>query len=474
MIMVVLATSILFCVSQINTSIKVGGAEAKKVDILSDILLKEKAKKVPLPEMILSETKMNEILSKENKEIAIHQMDLSNIDNTKTDTATALSHFFYSLNELKQHKRKVRIAYFGDSMIEGDLITQDLRECMQDTFGGWGVGYVPITSVVSGFRTSVLHTFGGWTTYNLVSATPGNHKLGISGYCFVPNTYTAVDTTTNISGSWVKYATVNRKHIDKFYETKLLYGKSEGENYVVINGKHYKLNEKNAVNELLINSGNGGRSINASFQCESPVDIFGFSMECDSGVIVDNFPFRGNSGMPITKVNQNVYSQTNNYLNYDLIILEYGLNVVSPEVTDFSWYESGMTNTIKHIQQSFPGVSILLVSVGDKSYRKNGVYETDPSVPLLVKAQKRMAKANKVAFWSLYDAMGGSGSMVKWVQGDTTLANPDYTHFNYKGAHKVGKLLYSKLMCQYVDYNKKEKHKLNVVASNSLGTVLNK
>ncbi|MCX6297107.1 MAG: hypothetical protein NTX97_13805, partial [Bacteroidetes bacterium] len=155
-----------------------------------------------------------------------------------------------------------------------------------------------------------------------------------------------------------------------------------------------------------------------------------------------------------------VYSSTNECLDYDLIILEYGLNAVNPIVTDFSWYERGMNVVIKHIQASFPNASILLISVGDKSYRKDGVYQTDPSVPILVETQKRMAKENKLAFWSLYDAMGGNGSMVNWVEGDTVLANKDYTHFNFKGAHKVGKLLFSKIISEYTDYNKKQNQKL--------------
>ncbi len=473
-IMVIVLAVGMLCASQFNTRLKVLHFETKKIDALSEVMLKEKAKKVPLPQLILSKDLINKIIKKENDVIALHQLDASNIDNTESDTSSALAHFFFALNETKKHKRKVRIAYFGDSMIEGDLITQDLRDCMQDNFGGAGVGYVPVTSIVSGFRTSITHTFSGWTTYNLVNSAPPNHKLGISGYCFVPNAYSSADTNSANSNSWVRYAPVNRKHIDKFYETKLLYGKSEGNNYVVINGTHYKLDEKNTVNQLVINSDGNCKSINANFQCQTPIDIYGFSMESDSGVFVDNFSFRGNTGMSISKVTQRMYSETNTCLGYDLIVLEYGLNVVSPAVTDFSWYENGMTNTIKHIRESFPGVSILLISVGDKSFRNEGSYETDPSVPLLVSTQKRMAKQNNLAFWSLYDAMGGSGSMVKWVEGDTTFANSDYTHFNGKGAHKVGKLLYSKLMSQYCDYNKKQHHKLDEITEKSFGTVLNK
>ena len=456
-VMVLFAALVLLVASQFNTKFNVFGFETKKIEPLSDIISKGKYKVVPLPKIVVNDS----IIAKDSTDYAIRQVDTSNIYDFEHDSTSALANFFHSLNEIKLHKHKARIAYFGDSMIEGDLITQDLRECLQNEFGGNGVGYVPITSIVNGFRTSIIHSFEGWATHNLLDVTPPNHVLGISGYSFTPNVMGSIDTLNSTSGSWVKYVGVNKKHLNKFYEAKLLYGKSEGENYAIVNGARYKLNGSKPVNQIDLNTGAGCQSITAKFQCKSSIDIFGFSIESDSGVFVDNFSFRGNSGLPIAKVPQSIYSSTNDCLGYDLIILEYGLNAVNPKVTDFSWYVKGMNNVIKHIQASFPNSSILLISVGDKSYRNNGVYETDPSVPIMVEAQKKMAKENKLAFWSLYDAMGGNGSMVHWVEGDTALANKDYTHFNFKGAHKVGKILYSKMMSEYKDYNKKQNQKLN-------------
>lgn len=452
-IVVLTVTIVLLLASLVDTKINILGFETKKAELLSDILLKKKIQKDSVQVLIVKDSAQ----CKDSLRFMVSTpiINSPNIIDFKTDTTSALSRFFQALNITKKQKHKTRIAYFGDSMIEGDLITQDLRSCMQDTFGGFGVGFVPITSIVAGFRGSVIHSFDGWTTYNLLGKPPVNHILGISGYGFVPNTINTDDTSNTSSESWVKYIAVNKKHINKFYETKLLYGKSEGENYVVINGTRYLLKGQRTVNQLDINNGIAYQCIKATFHCKTPLDVFGFSMESDSGVFVDNFSFRGNSGMPITKVLQSVYSGTNTYLDYDLIVLEYGLNALDPKVTDFSWYERGMNNVIKHMQASFPNTSILLISVGDKSYRKEGVYETDPSVPILVATQKRMAKNNKIAFWSLYDAMGGNGSMVKWVEGDTTLALKDYAHFNFKGAHKVGKLLFNKLMTEYKAYNTK-------------------
>lgn len=449
-IMVLAVTIVLIVASQFTTEFKVFGYSAKKVDPFDDIVLKGKAKFVPLPGPVVNDS----IIAKDSTAVAVRSLDPTNIVDFGNDSSSALVHFFGALNSIKQ-KRKVRIAYFGDSMIEGDLITQDLRSEMQETFGGAGVGFVPITSVVAGFRTSITHLFGGWTTHTLLDNIPANHVLGISGYSFVPEVSGKVDTSNTTGGSWVKYIGVKQKRLDRFYTTKILYGKSEGENYAVVNNAHYKLSGTNPVNEVVIDNNKGVSSVNAKFQCSSSLDIFGFSMESDSGAFVDNFSFRGNSGFPLVKVPQSVYSGTDKCLGYDLIVLEYGLNAVAQGVTDYSWYERGMLNVINHIKASFPESSILLISVGDRSYRKDGVYQTDPSVPLLVDVQKRMAEQTGCAYWSLYDAMGGNGSMVKWVEGDTALANRDYTHFNFRGAHKVGKLLFTKLMSEYRDYNKK-------------------
>ena len=428
------------------------GYKTKKIALFEYITLKGAIKKVPLPELIVNDS----IISKDSIAFAQRKEDPSNIlDFDISDSTSALANFFEAINELKKSKRKVRIAYFGDSMIEGDLISQDLRSFMQDKFGGYGVGFVPVTSIISGFRTSVMHSFSGWTTYNLLDEVPKNHSLGIAGYCFVPSVLKATDSTNEKLGSTVKYIAANKKHIDKFYEIKLLYGKSDENNNVIINGRIYKLKGEKAVNQLSVKSENEMRTANSCFQCKSPVDIYGFSLESDSGVFVDNFSFRGNSGMPLTKISQNIYSQTQECLGYDLIILEYGLNAVSSKMTDYSWYERGMNNVVKHLKQCFPNTSILLVSVGDKGYRNNGEYESDPGVLPMIETQKRIAKNNRLAFWSLYDAMGGSGSMVKWAEADTALANKDYTHFNFRGAHKVGKLFYDKLISEYSDYNKK-------------------
>ena len=62
----------------------------------------------------------------------------------------------------------VRVAFMGDSFVEGDILTADLRELLQDTFTGGGVGFVPVASPLTGFRQTVKTTSKGWTPYNIM------------------------------------------------------------------------------------------------------------------------------------------------------------------------------------------------------------------------------------------------------------------------------------------------------------------
>ena len=50
-----------------------------------------------------------------------------------------MDHFYEQLTQVKTLNRPVRIAYYGDSYIEGDILTSDLRELFQSNYGGNGL-----------------------------------------------------------------------------------------------------------------------------------------------------------------------------------------------------------------------------------------------------------------------------------------------------------------------------------------------
>lgn len=48
--------------------------------------------------------------------------------------------------------------------------------------------------------------------------------------------------------------------------------------------------------------------------------------------------------------------------------------------------------------------------------------------------------------------MGGEGSMVQWVDEEPAKASKDYTHFNFRGAKEVAKMLFNQINDGYEKY----------------------
>lgn len=359
---------------------------------------------------------------------------------TRDTAASGLEHFLQALNGLKSGTRKkVRIAYFGDSMIEGDLITADLRDSLQILFGGAGVGFVPITSVVAGFRTTITHTFSkDWKDYSYKEMPPADIALGISGHTFIPG-----------EASWARYTPVGKRGLDKFDEVSLLYGPAAGGN-VSINNVSYSLTGNAPVNQLLLKQDSSQNGVTIKWAGGSRSPFYGVSFETENGVYVDNFSFRGISGVELGKLSRNVLEKMQTEHPYDLVVLHYGANILwKPELTDYSWYERPMKKVLDSLRSDLPNTSFLVITTADKSYKKGGNWITAPGVTALLKTQHGLAKEHGTAYWNLYAAMGGDGSMTRWVEGDTVLANKDYTHFNRQGAARVGALLYKAMMDEY-------------------------
>ena len=56
----------------------------------------------------------------------------------------------------------------GDSFVEGDILSSDLREKLQLRFGGSGAGFAPMASPLTGFRRTIKTQSKGWDSYNIM------------------------------------------------------------------------------------------------------------------------------------------------------------------------------------------------------------------------------------------------------------------------------------------------------------------
>ncbi len=352
----------------------------------------------------------------------------------------ALKGLMDKLYELKTgHKKKIRIAYLGDSMIEADLITQTLRKLLQKEFGGEGVGFVPVASPSSKIRTTIRHSYSdNWKEDNFKSNS-GNHHLYISGHSF------------HGAGAWVNIIDETIPDSTTAIEKSLICGHLDNKLAIAVADSEHTIEPAAEVNRILL-----GSNTAHAVSIHSPTDalpVYGLSFESETGVIVDNFSFRGISGVEFASLDSTFLHSIAENNPYDLIILQYGINqMFDPEATNYSWYHKIMTPSIRKLKKAFPASEFLLVSTADRAFRYGDDYKTAVGIDSLIKVQAALAFENNLGFYNLYQSMGGYGTIVEWANADPALANKDYVHPNRRGAEVLGEDLFEALIHDFRKY----------------------
>lgn len=460
LIIIGLTIIILYIISFVKIDYEIAGFKIRTIDIFSDIKSNEAEKdSINKNDPKIDLNKQSILLAGFSIESSIKS--IANFNDSEKDkvenydsfmaqgTVTKfigntqqLSYFFDALKNIKS--KSVRIAHFGDSAIEGDLITADLRETLQKKYGGNAVGWLGIISQDISFRMTTKHTFSdNWETAALYTSNPKNLPLGISGEVAIPK-----------GNAWVQYETTKiRRTLKEFSVVKLYYSNAKNSQiYYSFDGgakQSARLKTGSSIQELVLKPSGKAQSVRIEFPISDQAYFYGVSLENDNGIYVDNLPLRGNSGVDLAQLNPTMLREFAKYLDYKLIILEFGMNILGSTTTDYNWYEREMSKVINLFKSVFPRASIIIVSVHDKAMKKGSNFVTDPAVFKLLEAQKNIAKQNNVAMWSLFDAMGGENSMAKWVNANPPLAFKDYIHFNSQGAAKIAQLFIDSLMDEF-------------------------
>lgn len=357
-----------------------------------------------------------------------------------TKNQTALKYFVKAIRNMEKEKKPVRIAFYGDSFIEGDVFCGSFRDTLQTIFGGRGVGFVPITSNVTGFRNTIKHRHENWQTFSIVSRKDSTASLlpGPSGYSYKP-----------LENAWVEYRVSRQRYLREFTDMKLYYrNRGNAALFYTINDTTLGvdvLKKGERMKEWRYHTVNG-KSVEFQFENADSLELYGASFEGKQGVYVDNFSVRGNSGVSLDNIPDNMLSDFDKFRDYKLILLQYGLNVVRDDSTRYGWYAGRMMQVIEKLKKNFPKASIILVSVSDRSINTGAGYKTEKGIPALRNTQRYIAQKTGIAFWDLYKAMGGQDSMVKFVSSKPALAAKDYTHLTFVGGKKLAHQLAASLL----------------------------
>ncbi|MCM1034045.1 MAG: GDSL-type esterase/lipase family protein [Prevotella sp.] len=366
-------------------------------------------------------------------------------EGSKMGDSTYFDTFYTALEQADS--TAVRIVHYGDSQIEEDRITSIIRQRMQEQFGGGGVGIVPLYQSVQSI------TIGQSTSYEPQRYMIYGNKLyrRSDSNLYGPMGQVAqIDSTISMSiRPRSKQTGMYSAHY--FNQVKILTS-SDHPLTVVCKGQTINLQPgKDKLRLTTFNLSDSTTLLNLTLKGEG--DIYGVMLDNVTGVNVDNIPMRGCSGTIFTGINA---TQLRSYFQQTatrLIILQYGGNNMPYMKTTESAdkYIASLIAQIAYLQHIAPNTAILFVGPSDMSTRIQGQMQTYPILPEFDQRLANAVTQQGVAYWSMYDAMGGRNAMLQWVR--SGLAGSDYIHFSRKGANEIGDMLSNALFTGYHYYS---------------------
>jgi len=356
-----------------------------------------------------------------------------------------LAGFYESLTRASQGEWVSRISHYGDSHAAADILTGALRRQLQLTFGDAGIGFVIPGQPWLGYSRSGVTSqiSAGWRIEGLSQSSIAlDDRLGIAG----------VSLSTLSPGEWITLSAPG-----SYFDIYALKQPGGGSITVLLDGIERKRNVSlssrsiepirleivsivDEVHALEIRTTSSGRS-----------KIFGIAIEHNSpGLVYDVFGINGARASRPLQWNWRLFARDLEERSPDLIIVAYGSNEVTDADLDIDAYQANFRLLLNRFQKAVPHASILVIGPPDRAVRTSQGWKTANRMSALVDAQRRAAFAAGAAFYDLFNAMGGSGSIQRWAYQFPPLAQQDRVHLTFSGYRLVAEWLYAALMTGYL------------------------
>jgi len=342
-----------------------------------------------------------------------------------------------------------------------------IRNRLQGYHGGSGPGFIPIVQAYQQISANVTPS-ANWKRYAAFDPTHKrfSHKkygayTSISRFTKV---YDFENDSINLENIETTKATIDIGVSQRSYallRNVTSIGLHYGNALLPISIQVYNDGELIKSDSLIVDGNYHTYSINLSvapsnlrIELESKIspDFYGLTLDGSKGISMDNVAMRGASGTVFAAMDSENFAQMYQQLQPKVLIFQFGGNTV-PYLKDSSSvrnYAANLQNHLNWTRSKTNNASVIFIGPSDMTTTDNGELVTYKLLPYLNKVLKDTCLENGIAYWSLFDAMGGKNSMKHWV--DQKLATSDYTHFSPSGTKVVSELFFVAL---YMDLIRK-------------------
>lgn len=344
----------------------------------------------------------------------------------------ALNSFFKALSI--SDRKKAKILHIGDSHVQADFFTGEIRDQMQKVFGVGGRGFIfPYASAgTHGTRDYRTYSYGQWKYAKNIHSIP-EFTLGLTGATIYTEDVSAGFRFQFREGFIQDKDLVLKIYCDKnarSFDAQVIF--PEGDTLIVncstVDGLPYaKILLPRAPRDFTIKLiKNSEESV--YFQC------YGLSIEniMSQGVLYHSVGINGAGYTALLR--QGLMPEQLKEINPDLVVIDLGANDFYPKIIDQPVFEENLRNIVRIIRGVCPGVSIMVTCSQDIYCRKRNVAECKRFAAIA----RQIAFEMNCAFYDYYRISGGQYAMNKWYQNH--LAKPDRVHLTASGYAVKGEL----------------------------------
>lgn len=366
------------------------------------------------------------------------------------DPNGAMKPFYDKLAQvaLKEPNAVVRISHFGDSAIAADGMPSAARRLLQKTFGDGGHGFSLVAASNNWYRRKdVIWSTSGFQTETYIQDNAKDRRYGFGG--------TAAIGYAGAKASWKTVegpeGTVGTKA--SRFVVSFLAQKGGGRIAVNVDGEEKQVIDTEAATpedrQVVVEVPDAAHTFELKNAGGGKIKVYGVALERASGVVYDGLGTIGARDSRWVNVDPDHARAAFASRGVDLAVFMYGGNQLEDKIS-MARYQEMLTEVVKLWKSALVGKSCLLMSSIDHGERYRGRVRTVPRLTEIMKVQREVALAEGCAWFSLYDAMGGPGTIGTWF--DTGLAEGDLAHPTAKGAIVLGQLFYKALMQGFAGY----------------------
>ncbi len=327
------------------------------------------------------------------------------------------------------------ILHFGDSHIQGDYFSGQIREGLQTDFGNAGNGIIFPYGVAKSWGPRGVSTVlkGTWTSSNTLKST-ASEAMGVKGFLM---------RTTN------KNSEISFQFTDKYkgdFSSKVRFWYAGDSSFSLTGGKFISSQSNSEgweTKTYAIEKGKGF-SLKRTAQKDSSFTFNGFEFLQENPVGV-RYHQLGVVGAQFTHLlkNQSYLISQIKALEPELVLFSFGSNEAYNSTMDFEAYQKSIIVFLEKLVTEIPTLTVIITTPPDT--RSNG--RTPKCQKGTCEKLVDLQKVSNTLVFDLNEASGGWSSLNNWYKAG--LAQGDKLHFKAEGYALQGKLFLASFYTSY-------------------------